>query len=73
MPPVTYHRPTSREIVAELLGRIERVDAATATLESLTTTSGASPVILTDALHALERHLALAIHESEQARERLRR
>ena len=73
MPPVTYHHPTSREILAELLSRIERVDAAAETLKSLTTTHGTSAVMLTDALHALERHLTLAVHEAEQARERIRR
>ena len=73
MPRMTYHRPTGRELVAELLGRIERVDATAETLKSLTTSSDASPVMLTDALRALERHLAAAIHEAEQAREHIRR
>jgi hypothetical protein len=73
MPPVTYHQPTSREIVAELLARVERIDAAAETLKSLTVTRSASPAMLTDALRAIERHLALAVHDAERARERIPR
>jgi hypothetical protein len=73
MSPATEHPPTTREIVADLLGRLERIDAAAETLKSLTTSRSTSPVMLTDALQALERHLTLAIHEAEHARERIRR
>jgi hypothetical protein len=72
MPRVTYHHPTSREIVAELLDRVQRVDAAAETVNSLTAMHSVSPVLLTDALQALERQLTLATRAAEQARERLR-
>jgi hypothetical protein len=72
MNPATHHQPTNREILAELLDRIERVDAAAETVKSMSENHGASATMLTDGLHALEHHLALAVREAAQARERIR-
>jgi acyl transferase domain-containing protein len=72
MTQVAYHHPTNREIVAELLDRIQRVAAAAETVKALSANHGASATVMADALHALERHLSLAVDEAEQARERVR-
>jgi hypothetical protein len=67
------HRPSRREIVFELLDRLERVEAAGDSVAALAATSDTPALLLADALQSLERDLTLAQRESELARERITR
>jgi hypothetical protein len=73
MTTAAYHHPSRREIVAELLVRLKRVDAASNTVAALTTVHEPSSAMLADALQSLERDLLLAIRASESARARITR
>jgi hypothetical protein len=69
----TYHDPSRREILAGLMTRLQRVEAAGGSLKSLAGMHETSATMLTDALEALGRDLLLAMRETESARERIRR
>jgi hypothetical protein len=70
---VTYHHPSSREIVSDLFSRIKRVDAAGDTVAALAEAHGTPEAILAEALQSLEHDLLLALRASEIARERITR
>ena len=70
---VTYHHPSSREIVSELFTRLKRVEAAGNTVAALAEAHGTPEAMLTDALQALEHDLLLTLRASESARERITR
>jgi hypothetical protein len=69
----TYHHPSRREILADLMTRLQRVEAAGGTLKSLAEMHETSPTMLADALQALEHDLLLACREAESARARIKR
>ncbi|HEY6886919.1 MAG TPA: hypothetical protein VI300_04040 [Solirubrobacter sp.] len=70
---VTYHHPSSREIVSDLFTRLRRVDAAGNTVAALAETPGTPESMLADSLQALEHDLLLALRAAESARERITR
>jgi hypothetical protein len=59
--------PSQRELVDELLMRLERIRAEGTTIGSLTSNSGTSSVVLAEALHELEHDLVLATRAAETA------
>jgi hypothetical protein len=67
---VTYHHPSSREIVSDLFSRLRRVDAAGNTVAALAETHG-TETMLSDSLQALEHDLLMALRAAESARERI--
>jgi hypothetical protein len=73
MTTAAYHHPSRREILNDLFGRLQRVQAATTTVTALVREPDTSLTTLSDALQALERDLSLAAHDAERARTRLTR
>jgi hypothetical protein len=67
----TYHRPSSREIVSDLMTRLKRVDAAGNTVAALAETHETPEPLLAGALRSLEHDLLLALRAAEIARERI--
>jgi hypothetical protein len=71
MTTAAVHHPSHRELVADLLTRLKRVEAAGNTVAALTTAHGTSSAMLADTLRALEGDLAQAARAAEIARERI--
>jgi hypothetical protein len=67
----TYHHPTRQELLAPMIGRLVRVQAAADTVRSLADMRSTSNDLLADALHALEHDLQLAAREAGNAADRV--
>ena len=73
MPTVSYHHPSQREILSDLLQRLTRVRAASHTIQSLANSQDTTATTLADALESLEHDLLLAAREAESAKARIKR
>jgi hypothetical protein len=67
----TSHQPSRREILADLMSRLARVQAAGGTLKSFADSNHTGAATLADALESLQRDLLLAAREAEAARARI--
>ena len=73
MTTASYHHPSRREILSELLQRLTRVRAASHTIQSLANSQDTTATTLADALESLEHDLLLAAREAESAKARIKR